>query len=136
MTEEDYAKILNGTILEDFDDNILKKAKHICFSHLDDPKNILKFTDGELIECYEFVYVKFTELKEIREELNLSKHTFPLVEIDKLMEEYTSSDSLFHSQDETLIVRLTRELNNTLEQLSFCYGILRKLVQKREIFKH
>jgi len=118
------------------DDELLKKAKGICFAHLCDPKDADHFSNDEVTESYEFLYSKFHELSNLRNDLELSKSIFPFVEINQYLEEFKEQNDMYYKKNERLLVKITKEINYNMEQLSLLYGITKQIVNKRKIFKH
>lgn len=120
--------------MEESQDRLLHEIKDICFAYLDN-KNIDYISDDELFIAYEFLVVKFNELMDLKSGLNLKSYSFPFKEISHSLDEITVGNEYEVKGNINKYPKLvlTKELNYTLDHLGFCYGIINKIIQERDI---
>lgn len=135
-------KIITDSLLTD-DNNMEKMAdialsdiKNLVFAYLDNSLSVKNISDEEMVSYYEFLSIKYTELQTIKESLGIQNYAYPFTEIGRTMGEYAKEGTLSASSNDVIFMKLTKDINYAIEQVGFCYGVIKKIIKERVIFRN
>ena len=117
---------------EDFDDKILQHIKNIAFSYLNNKESVDDITVSQLNIIYKFLLRKFNALIEIKEALKLKSYLSPFTEISQSLDEYMLTEDIKETTIDSIYIKITKDINNLLDHLGFCYGIIGKIIEEKK----
>lgn len=114
------------------DDEILKEVRTICVTYLNN-KSLKSIKDEELFIAYEFIVNKFNDIIKIKEAMKLNTSLNTFTEIAKTLDEITLSESITTKTEQYSTIKLNREINHVLNELTLYFGIINKIIKERNL---
>lgn len=118
---------------EETDDELFFKIKNLCFLYLNNSTNINNVSNEELLLIFNFLIRKFIETHNLKKNLKIKNYFWPFTEITQSLDEYMLSEDIYKNTIDTIYIKITKDINNTLDYLGFCYGIINKIKQERNL---
>lgn len=117
---------------EKMNDTVLNEIKIICFRYLDNPRNVDKYSDDELFVAYDFLEKQYVETKNIKDAFELKTYAWPHIEIAQHLDTITvGEDAVTKKTTQIKHIDLTKDVNNLLETIGFCHGVIGKIIEER-----
>lgn len=132
LWEHDRANEYEKEILEDDAfENI--KLMNLAWLNNEELPNI---SDNDLIIAYEFLLEKYNEIYALKALMFVPTYTRSFTDISHSMSHYRKDGSLGKISEEPIFNKLTKDINHTIDQLMFNFGIVKRIINERKIFKH
>jgi len=117
-------------------DTFLNVSKRICLMYMTDNSSIDDVDNDELVSLFEFVVVYDKMLKSLKTRLSLDSNHFSFSELSNSIDLLTKTKSLSTQSDDVLYTKISKDVNFILNELLFCYSILKNIITERNIFNN
>lgn len=118
---------------ETLEDMVFNEIKDVCFMFLEGEDSINEIEDAQVYVMAEFLNKKYIDVEHIMSSMKIKSYYQPFREISEALDEITMGDTLLVKKTEPVYYKLTKDTNYTLENIGFCYGIVNKILEKRNL---
>jgi len=127
----------NGKVLLEYpeetnNDKILNEIKNICFEYLEEESLVDNISTDNFLLFYEFLLEQYKVIDSLMVSFAMDETFNPLTEVHMQLDTITLNG--LEAKSQTLAIdELHSKVNSTLELISFCYGVISRILKEREI---
>lgn len=119
---------------EENKDKLLNTIKMICIIYLDSADKIKHIETEQIKKYFDYIGSELLQINNLRDSLKVKEYNQPYKEIYSNLDNMIASANLLSKDEKILFIELTKDINYLDSTLSFCYGILSKIITERENF--
>ena len=113
------------------EDKFLNGIKIICFSYLDSDATLYEVDKDLLYEYMEFLTDKYKQYKAVKDGFQIMGASNDIINTSSILDTITLHGTDYVNGTKA-IDQLSKDIRKTVESISFCYGIVNKMLQYRE----
>lgn len=124
-----FDKLRNERYKEEEEDLILVGIKNISLAYLLNDQ-MPEVSKNDILDGMSFLSRKYHYLKHMEKALSLKKYSWPLTEFAQSVDEYILSGDKDKHVNEIIYGKLSKDITNAIDIVSFCYGVLKQIEPK------
>lgn len=115
---------------EELDDEIFNEIYNMCLNYIQSSKISDELSNEHLHIAFDFIKKKYNEICSIKKSFKIKEIFSPFTNIGESLDDLTLRNITGKSEDYILYI-LSKDINNLLKNLKFCYITLDKMILER-----